>query len=98
MYLVEVVVVLRFMKHAQELGFTLDEVAELLRPADGGPDGCEPARATAVERVAGPERRIADPERMRASSAELVATCDRSRPDRRCPLLHALQSEPGGAR
>jgi MerR family mercuric resistance operon transcriptional regulator len=33
--------VVRFVKHAQELGFSLDDIAGLLRLADGGPDNCD---------------------------------------------------------
>ncbi len=73
----EAVAVVRFVKRSQELGFTLDEVAELLRLADGGPpDDCDTARALAESRVAELERRIADLQRMRGSLAELIATCE----------------------
>ncbi|MCA1821745.1 MAG: MerR family DNA-binding protein [Pseudonocardiaceae bacterium] len=89
----ETVGVVRFVKRAQELGFTLDEVGELLELAEGGPSECESARAMAAHRMAELQRRIADLERMRACLAELVTTCDLLRPDRRCPLLHALHTE-----
>src|SRR5215468_4131605 len=79
--------VLRFVKRSQELGFSLDEVEELLALADGGPDSCEAARALAESHVAELERRIADLHRMRASLDVLVATCERPRVDRSCPLL-----------
>jgi MerR family mercuric resistance operon transcriptional regulator len=82
---------LRFIKRAQQLGFTLDEVAELLHLDAGGPDGCDTARALAQARQADLDARIADLQRMRDGLAELIETCARPRHDRRCPLLAALQ-------
>jgi MerR family transcriptional regulator, mercuric resistance operon regulatory protein len=81
---------LRFIKRAQQLGFTLHEVEELVQLGDGGPDGCDAARALAESRKADLERRIADLERMRDSLGELIETCDRPRADRTCLLLDAL--------
>jgi Hg(II)-responsive transcriptional regulator len=85
---------LRFIKRAQELGFTLDEVEELLHLDGGGPDGCDAARALAEARKADLEARIADLQRMRDSLADLVATCDLPRTDRSCPLLAAIATQP----
>jgi MerR family mercuric resistance operon transcriptional regulator len=82
---------LRFVKHAQHLGFTLDEIEELLHLDGGGPDSCDAARALAEARKADLEARIADLQRMRDSLAELVATCDQPRADRRCPLLAGIR-------
>jgi MerR family mercuric resistance operon transcriptional regulator len=84
---------LRFIKRAQDLGFTLDEVEELLHLGGGGPDGCDAARALAEARKADLEARIADLQRMRDCLADLIATCDLPRADRRCPLLAAIESE-----
>jgi DNA-binding transcriptional MerR regulator len=80
---------LRFIKRAQELGVTLDEVEELLHLDTGGPDSCDAARALAEHRRADLERRIQDLQRMHDSLADLVATCDRPRADRNCALLDA---------
>lgn len=85
---------LRFIKRAQELGFTLDEVEELLHLDTGGPDGCDAARALAEARKTDLEARIADLQRMSASLGELIATCDLPRSDRTCPLLEALEDQP----
>lgn len=90
-YPVSAVGLLRFVKRAQELGFTLDEVEELLHLDDGGPDSCDAARALAEHRRADLAARIADLQRMHDSLAELVATCDLPRPDRRCALLEAIR-------
>ena len=85
---------LRFIKRAQELGFTLDEVEVLLHLDAGGPDSCEAARALAEARKVDLETRIADLQRMRDSLADLIATCDRPRADRNCPLLAAIATLP----
>jgi DNA-binding transcriptional MerR regulator len=85
---------LRFIKRAQELGFTLDEVEVLLHLDGGGPESCDAARALAEARKADLEARIADLQRMRDSLADLIATCDRPRADRNCPLLAAIATLP----
>lgn len=81
----------RFVKRAQELGFALDEVEELLHLDDGGPDSCDAARVLAERRRADLAARIADLQRMQESLSELVATCDLPRPDRRCALLEVIR-------
>jgi MerR family mercuric resistance operon transcriptional regulator len=81
---------LRFIKRAQELGFILDEVEELLELDAGGPDSCEAARALAERRIEDLAGRIRDLQRMRDSLTDLVATCDQLRADRRCALLEAM--------
>jgi Hg(II)-responsive transcriptional regulator len=92
-YPASVVQVLRFVKRAQELGFTLAEVEELLGLADGGPESCDAVRALAESHTAELDRKIADLQRMRASLGALVATCERPRADRSCPLLDTLDSD-----
>jgi Hg(II)-responsive transcriptional regulator len=90
-YPVSAVELLRFVKRAQQLGFTLDEVQELLHLDDGGPDGCDVARALAEHRRDDLAARIADLQRMHDSLSELVTTCDLPRADRRCALLAAIR-------
>lgn len=85
--------VLRFVKRSQELGFTLAEVEQLLELAAGGPRSCEAARTLAEAHIAGLDGKIADLHRMRDSLAALVATCERPRADRSCPLLATLESD-----
>jgi len=43
----EAVRIVRFVKRAQLLGFALDEIAELLHLAGGGPDHCDEVRSMA---------------------------------------------------
>jgi Hg(II)-responsive transcriptional regulator len=98
MYPSAAVETVQFVKRSQELGFTLDEVQELLHLAAGGPADCDSARNLASARITALEQKISDLLRMRDSLAELVATCERPLPDRRCPLLLALRTDRGGSR
>ncbi|MEU4195691.1 MerR family transcriptional regulator [Kribbella sp. NPDC026611] len=90
-YPADAVELLRFVKRAQELGFILDEVAELLHLNTGGPTSCDTARALATSRKADLDARIADLQRMSASLGALITTCDLPRADRTCPLLQAIE-------
>jgi Hg(II)-responsive transcriptional regulator len=87
------VAVLRFVKRAQELGFTLAEVEELLGLADGGPESCDAVRSLASAHIADLQHKIADLQRMSASLSALVDTCEQPRADRSCPLLEAIESD-----
>lgn len=78
----------RFIKSAQRLGFSLDEVTELFRLQDGA--GCEEAREIAERRLTDVRQRRADLERMETVLADLVQACQRSRDAPECPLIQAL--------
>ena len=82
--------VVRFVKRAQEVGFTLADVEELLHLAEGGPESCDAVRVMAQARLADLQRRIADLVAMRDALTRLVATCERPPARRECPLLHVL--------
>jgi DNA-binding transcriptional MerR regulator len=82
--------IVRFVKRAQELGFTLTEIETLLDLADGGPDNCDTTRHLATEKITELDTKIAHLHAMRTSLARLADTCARPRADRDCPLLHSL--------
>jgi DNA-binding transcriptional MerR regulator len=94
-YPVEAVRRVRFVKRAQELGFTLGEVVSLLHLAEGGPDSCDRVRSLAGEKIADLQRRIADLLALRDGLTQLVATCERPRAQRECPILHEIDPGPG---
>jgi len=81
----------RFIKRAQELGFTLAEIEELLRLASGGPESCREVRTLATAKVDDIERRIAALQSMRTSLLTLVKTCGRGGRRRRCPLIETIE-------
>jgi len=79
---------LRFIKRAQELGFTLEETRSLLRLADGG--SCEATRRLAEAKLATIEARLRDLQRMRRALVELVGACAGARQAPPCPIIAAL--------
>lgn len=86
--------IVRFIKRAQELGFTLDDVEALFGLMGGGPDDCDQVRQVAHARRTELDNRIADLQAMRDALDQLVATCHLPRVERHCPLLRALGCDP----
>lgn len=84
---------IRFIKRAQDLGFTLADIEELLHLADGGPDSCDGVKTMATAKINDLEQRIADLRSMRDGLARLVETCEEPRAQRECPLLLAIEHE-----
>ena len=80
----------RFIKRAQALGFSLDEIAALLRLDSG--TGHARAHALASKRLAEIEAKIADLTAMRASLAELIRRCERTHGKVACPIIATLSS------
>jgi MerR family mercuric resistance operon transcriptional regulator len=83
----------RFIKRAQELGFTLAEVEELLRLREDPRIPCREVRATAETKIADIEEKMRRLPAMRAALAALVESCAANR-EHHCPLLEALDESP----
>lgn len=94
MYGTDTVAVVKFIKRAQEVGFTLSEIETLLDLAGGGPASCEVVKAVAQEKLRDLETRMESLHAMHESLQRLVDTCDRPARDRECPLIEGLGSVP----
>jgi Hg(II)-responsive transcriptional regulator len=91
-YTPDAVRVVRFVKRAQQLGFTLDDIQDLLHLADGGPASCEEARTMARTRITDLQQRINELAGMRDALTQLVDTCDQPRAERECPILRDIET------
>jgi len=81
---------LAFIRRARQLGFTLDDVRELLRLAAGGDaDACVEARRLATAHVAAIRVKIADLRAMERVLSEAMARCDAGEPPH-CPIIDTL--------
>lgn len=78
---------LGFIRRAQDVGFTLEEVRELLKLAET--PNCRGARTLAARKLELVEARLEDLQRVRFALKEMVDRCDAGR-ERRCPIIEGL--------
>lgn len=78
----------KFVKSAQRLGFSLGEVAQLLKLEDG--THCNEAAALATVHLADVRARLADLGRMESALSQLVKECGAHPDNASCPLIAAL--------
>ena len=82
---------LRFVKRAQELGFTLDEVESLLSMrASSSARTCSRVRAQAEAKLVDIDARIRDLMAIRLTLEELTRACPGDGPAGSCPILGAI--------
>lgn len=79
----------RFVKSAQRLGFSLDEIADLLRLDDG--THCDEASALAELKLKAIRQKLADLAGMEAVLSHLVRACHSRTGSVSCPLIASLQ-------
>jgi MerR family copper efflux transcriptional regulator len=85
----------RFIKRAQELGFTLKEIQELLSLRAVPRAQCGDVRGHAEVKVREIDEKIRTLLAMRRALTKLVGECSGSGPVTECPILEALDSEDG---
>ena len=81
---------LRFIRRAKDLGFTLEEIRELLALSADRQHGVKAVKRRAQQRLAAIEQRIAELQRLRDGLAQLVAACPGHGKPEACPILRAL--------
>lgn len=78
-----------FIRRSRELGFSLEQIRELLRFADGGRYTCSQVRAITVEHLDEVRARMKDLKRLEKVLNTMASQCDRGKvPD--CPVIEAL--------
>lgn len=84
---------LRFIRRAKALGFSLDEIRELLALNDG--KGRRPAvRGIAQRRLAEVEQKLAELGRIRQTLQHLVHECHGDGPLSGCPIIESIANPP----
>ena len=77
----------RFIKRAQKLGFTLDEISTLLELGDGH---CAETKQLAEQKLQMIEARLVDLEKIRNTIKALVNQCEKGGGQAGCPIVASL--------
>ena len=78
---------IKFIKRAQQLGFSLQEIAELLSLGDGH---CNDVRKRAEEKQSHIDEQIKDLKKLRKTLNNLIRACQSDSNNTHCPIVEAL--------
>lgn len=82
---------IRFIKRAQELGFTLSEIKELLELRVEENTTCAEIKQEAEHKYQDVVQKIEDLQRMKHTLVNLIDSCAGEGPKGDCPILEALE-------
>lgn len=78
---------IKFIKRAQQLGFSLSEIAELLQLGEGN---CADVRQRAEEKRAHIDQQISDLHNLRNTLSELISACQSESDTSHCAIVETL--------
>lgn len=84
---------LRFIKHAQALGFSLEDIQELLSLRVTDPVSCAIVESSTQEKLEHVRERIRELRRMERTLESLLRSCEGKQATGECPVLAALADE-----
>lgn len=84
---------IRFIKRAQNLGFSLREISRLLALSDGQEAGCKDVREFALEKIREIEMKIDHFTRLEQILLDLVGKCQGRGPLTDCPIIESLTED-----
>lgn len=88
---------LRFIRQAQQCGFSLMDIRELLALRNSDAACCKDVRSVAIEKKLQLEHKIRALQAMSQALTRLIAICnDETRPLDQCPILAALENSMAG--
>ena len=92
-YLPDTVKRIKFIKRAQELGFSLDEIDELLRLRVDDETACDEVKIRVETKYSEIQAKIETLQNIQAVLTELIKNCDLRQPTESCAILSALDRD-----
>jgi MerR family transcriptional regulator, copper efflux regulator len=83
---------LRFIRHAKALGFSLNEIRDLLTLRVNSIDACDSVRERTGAKIADIDKKIDSLQKVKGALCELVDACARHRKSNECPILDSLDA------
>jgi MerR family mercuric resistance operon transcriptional regulator len=86
----QTIALVRFIKRAQELGFSLSEVKTMVELGD---EKCLETRDLADKKLTLVQTKIHDLQLLESNLKELIQCCDTRREDEACPIYYSISQE-----
>jgi MerR family copper efflux transcriptional regulator len=83
---------LRFIRHAKMLGFSLNEIRELLTLRVSSVGTCDRVRERTLAKIADIDHKIRSLRQMKSTLTQLTAACERRGKTNDCPILASLEA------
>jgi MerR family transcriptional regulator, Zn(II)-responsive regulator of zntA len=84
---------IRFIKNAQKLGFSLNEILELLKLRIYKNKSCEEARKKSQAKLEDVDNKIKTLKIIKRSLKELIKQCEEAIPTNHCPILSEFETQ-----
>lgn len=85
--------VLRFIKHAKDIGFSLKQISELFSLDNNEYNTCSNVKKLAEEKVYEIDKKINSLKLMRKELLNLISLCEEKNDNQGCPILDILKFE-----
>ena len=82
---------IKFIQHAKEVGFTLNDIKELLELRNDQNKSCSDVKNLADLKIQSIDQKIADLQRIKSALTRMVKKCSAETPSSECPLLDELE-------
>ena len=92
-YDMQAVARINFIKSAKELGFTLDDIKDLLSLRIDKASECLQIKIKAQNKLQETRRKMSELKKIESVLERLVDTCDERSPTSECPILDCLEGE-----
>lgn len=86
---------LTFIKNAQELGFQLDEIKELLKLRNENTGRCDRVRRRAADKLENVQTKIRSLRGIEKNLKELLNECDAKKNQQYCPIIEGIEGKNG---
>lgn len=84
---------IRFIKHAQELGFQLEEIRDLLKLRSNSTGRCQNVRKRAVNKLEDVEAKIQSLRSIQKNLKKLIEECDQRKFQEYCPIIEGMEDD-----
>lgn len=93
LYTEDAVKTVTFVKHAQELGFKLDEIKQLLGLRNASVNRCDSVRKRAQIRLSDVQEKMKMLKRIEKTLKVLIKDCENNKTSKKCPIIDSLEAK-----